>query len=192
MCTPGRDGGRQWGAGAALVPPQNQALSAILRSFLLYKPKCDYMPMPETAELSRGRFSWTPIPAPPCTVNANVSVSRLELLLTRKGWQEPKTKQKCPTGNTTTQLKYSGRTESPGGPPAWLRPPPQSPPSAAPRQPPGSGPGRMFSPSGVESSWEARPEGLDPRSSNFQVSWRELLASEEDLWVWWPLPWRSP
>lgn len=35
----------------------------------------------------------------------------------------------------------------------------------------------------VESSWEVRPEGLDPRSSNFHVSWRELLARDEDFWV---------
>lgn len=34
---------------------------------------------------------------------------------------------------------------------------------------------------GVESSWEVRPEGLEPRSSNFHMSWRELLASDEDL-----------
>lgn len=35
----------------------------------------------------------------------------------------------------------------------------------------------------VESSWEVGPEGLDPRSSNFHVSWRELLARDGDLWV---------
>lgn len=35
----------------------------------------------------------------------------------------------------------------------------------------------------VESSCEVGPEGLDPRSSNFHVSWRELLARDEDLGV---------
>lgn len=44
---------------------------------------------------------------------------------------------------------------------------------------------------GVELSWEVRPEGLDPRSSNFHVSWRELLVSEGDLRACCPCSWCS-
>lgn len=36
----------------------------------------------------------------------------------------------------------------------------------------------------AELSCEGMPERLDPRSSSLQVSWRELLANEDDLWVW--------
>ena len=36
----------------------------------------------------------------------------------------------------------------------------------------------------AEFSCEGVPERLDPRSSSLQVSWRELLAKEEDLRLW--------
>lgn len=39
----------------------------------------------------------------------------------------------------------------------------------------------------AELSCEGAPERLDPRSSSLQVSWRELLANEDDLCVWWSL-----
>lgn len=41
--------------------------------------------------------------------------------------------------------------------------------------------------SATELSCEGTPEGLDPSSSSLQMSWRELLANEDDLWVRWSL-----
>lgn len=36
----------------------------------------------------------------------------------------------------------------------------------------------------AELSCEGMPERLDPRSSSLQVSWREPLTNEDELWAW--------